>query len=86
MIEYRRTFGGMIQANIRLMNKSTPNSTMFTSQPFLRRKLALVEAEKNRKLDDDNVHSWGFPNSYLYADPTDPIYKVIFIPEEMYLP
>ena len=81
MIEYRRTFGGMIRTNIKLV-KEKASCGIYTLHPFLKKKPAVIEAEKNRTLDDDddNVYATGFENSYPYADPTDPICKAVFGP------
>ena len=79
MIEYRRTFGGMIRTNIKLVKETAPCG-IYTLHPFLKKKPSVIEAEKNRILDDNNVYATGFENSYPYADPTDPICKAVFGP------
>ena len=79
MIEYRRTFGGMIRTNIKLVKEKAPCG-IYTLHPFLKKKPAVIEAEKNRTLDDDNVYATGFENSYPYTDPTDPFCKAVFGP------
>ena len=79
MIEYRRTFGGMIRTNIKLVKEKAPCG-IYTLHPFLKKKPAVIEAEKNRTLDDDNVYATGFENSSPYTDPPDPFCKAVFGP------
>ena len=69
----------MIRTNIKLVKEKAPDG-IHTLHPFLRKKPAVIEAEQNGTLDDDNVYATGFENSYPYADPTDPICKVVFGP------
>ena len=69
----------MIRTNIKLVKEKAPCG-IYTLHPFLKKKPAVIEAEKNRTLDDDNVYATGFENSYLYTDPTDPICKAVFGP------
>ena len=79
MIEYMRTFGGMIRTNIKLVKEKAPCG-IYTLRPFLKKKHVVIEAEKNRTLDNDNVYATGFENSYPHTDPTDLICKAMFGP------